>query len=341
MIDHNFATRSKGTGDRMAEATEGTGFWFRGPNNYIRRNVAANLWGDTTEAAYGFKFFMRFLGNIKVPKFQGADTSISGQYTTVDGNKRPILEFSDNEIYGAAQGLTYWWVNSQDPTPFASAEETIIKDLHIWHVYNAGVYHYPAAHITFDGLVIRGKDPSASACCGRGWHGEDYAATNIVFRNADIQGMNIGAKISRVGMGPQTIENSYLRNVSNVVIPTLGSVNGGSWIPPRLTILRNLTFAAWPGSNFSTIDMDWDVWRGDLANTSQRDEVKVYQYQGNPADNFQTYYTVQATQNVAGGVAPCSNTRPEIQGLVCSIATEPGGGSGTALAAPTDLQIIQ
>ncbi len=148
----------------------------------MRNNVAANLWGNTTEAAYGYKFFLRLLGNIDIPNFPGADTSIAGQYTTKDGNRLPILEFRDNEVYGAAQGMTYWWVNSQDPQRlYASAQETVIKNLRIWHVFNAGVYHYPAARITFDGLVVRGKDPAASACCGRGWHGEDYAATNIVF----------------------------------------------------------------------------------------------------------------------------------------------------------------
>jgi G8 domain len=333
VVDHNFAMRSNGTGNRLAEGTEGTGFWFRGPNNLIRNNVAANLWGDQLEAAYGFKFFMYYLGTINVPNFPGADTSIAGQYTTEDGNKLPILEFSDNEVYGAAQGLTYWWINTFDVTPYASAQETVIKNLHIWHVYNVGVYHYPAVRVTFDGLVIRGKDPSTSACCGRGWHGEDYPATDIVIRNADIQGMLTGVKISRVGLGPQTIENSYLRNVSNVDIPTLGSSNGGGWIPPRLTILRNLSFAVWPGNPLRTIIMDWDPQGGGFANTTQRDEVKIYQYQGNAADNFQTYYTVQATQNVAGGLAPCAATRPEIQGLVCPI------GGGTGLAAPINLRI--
>ena len=53
----------------------------------------------------------------------------------------------------------------------------MIKNLHIWHVFNACVYHYPSAHVTFDGLVVRGRYPATSACCGRGWHGEDYAAT--------------------------------------------------------------------------------------------------------------------------------------------------------------------
>ena len=59
-FDHNFALRGIGEPNdsvseaRMAMGTEGVGFWFRGPNNYVRNNVAANFQNPTTEAAYGF-----------------------------------------------------------------------------------------------------------------------------------------------------------------------------------------------------------------------------------------------------------------------------------------------
>ena len=78
MVDGNFAVRSQGEGGRLALGTEGGGFWFKGPNNYVRNNVAADLWGNTTEAAYGFKFFLYYLGNIRVPNFKGADTRRRG-----------------------------------------------------------------------------------------------------------------------------------------------------------------------------------------------------------------------------------------------------------------------
>ena len=60
VFDHNFALRGIGEPNdsvseaRMAMGTEGVGFWFRGPNNYVRNNVAANFQNPTTEAAYGF-----------------------------------------------------------------------------------------------------------------------------------------------------------------------------------------------------------------------------------------------------------------------------------------------
>ncbi len=80
VFDHNFALRGIGepndavTEARMALGTEGVGFWFRGPNNYVSNNVAANFQNPTTEAAYGFVYQFRLLGDIAVPNFKGADT---------------------------------------------------------------------------------------------------------------------------------------------------------------------------------------------------------------------------------------------------------------------------
>src|SRR5262249_17055041 len=66
VIDHNFAMRGIGEPNnslgeaRNAEGTEGVGFWFRGPNNYITNNVAANFQNPQTEASYGFVFQFSF-----------------------------------------------------------------------------------------------------------------------------------------------------------------------------------------------------------------------------------------------------------------------------------------
>jgi hypothetical protein len=69
----------------------------------------------------------------------------------------------------------------------------------------------------------------------------------------------------------------------------------------------------------------------------------VFDYQGQPGINFQAYFGVQATQNLYGGIAPCSDTttRPEVSGITCGIAalppdstppTTPGGLTATALS---------
>jgi hypothetical protein len=316
VIDHNFAVRSRGTFGRLGDGNEGQGFWFHGPNNYVRNNVAANFDNDEPEGSYGYKYFMRMLGTINVPTAKGQDIS---QYVARDGNAMPILEFNNNEVYGASQGgLTYWWVNSQDPVAAPNPLESVIRNFKVWHVYNTGIYHYPAARITIDGLTIIGKDPASSACCGRGFHGEDYAANNIRIINSDIQGMNIGVRFSTAGTGVQAVENSYLQNQTDVTMITLYSANGGSWLPPRRVILSNDRLAG-----TRAIDMDWDVKGAGQANTTQLDQLLVYSYQNNSADNFQVYYNEQATQNVAGGLAPCTNHRPEINGIVCASAVTP------------------
>jgi hypothetical protein len=342
LVEHNFAVRSQGEGNNVAEGTEGTGFWFRGPNNYVRSNVAANAWGSAPEGAYGFKYFMRYLGNIRVPNFKGGDTSVSGQYTVRDGHKLPILEFSDNETYCAAQGLTYWWVNSQDPQSDSTGVETVFRDVRIWHVFNVAVYHYPSAFITFDGLVIRGANPRDAACCGRGFLAGDYAARTLVFRNVDIQGMSLGIRPSTVSWTTQVIENSYFRNLTDIRPETLYSTNGGSWIPARHMIIRNTQFDAWPGSSHRAIDMDWNATGVSTQNTTQLDEVLVYGFNGNANDNFRAYYTVQGTQSLAGGRAPCTTTRPEVDGIACSIPPEsspPPPPDTVPPAAPSNLRV--
>ncbi len=282
---------------------------------------------------------MRFLGNINVPNFKGADTSTAGESTTKDGNKLPILEFTDNEVYGAAQGMTYWWVNSQDPAPYPSAQETVIKNLHIWHVFNAGIYHYPAARMTFDGLVIRGKDPAASACCGRGWFAADYAAKDIVIRNADIQGMQRGIITSEFQYGTGSIENSYFRTSDYAIaVPISGSVNNSSptGLPAKTVIVRNTRFDPFPGTTLRSISAGG---AGTAAGNSYASphEIKVYNYQGNSSGNFQVYWT--DTRISPRPPANCvSASHPEVGGIPCVIQGEAGGDT-LAPAAPINLQV--
>src|SRR5262249_12570401 len=86
---------------------------------------------------------------------------------------------------------------------------------------------------------------------------------------------------------------------------------------PRRIVVSNTAFL---GS--TAIQMEWNATA--QANTSQLDQLLVYGYQDNSADNFQVYYSEQGTQSVAGGRAPCTSTRPAIGGIVCPIS-----GAGT------------
>ena len=186
VIERNFGARAFGSGGRDAGGREGIGFYFRGPNNYVRDNVAATL---THHESYGYKYFLEYLGNIRIPNFPGADTTVSGQYTVRSGHEIPVREFARNEVYGATpRGLVYWWVGSVWRTP-AATEPSIFKDLRAWHVHNQVVVQYPSSQIVLDGLVVRGV-LRETACCSTGYDGGDYDADRFVIRNADIQGMS-------------------------------------------------------------------------------------------------------------------------------------------------------
>jgi hypothetical protein len=100
-------------------------------------------------------------------------------------------------------------------------------------------------------------------------------------------------------------------------------------------ILRNNRVSAWPGQPLRTIEMDHDLSK---ANSQPDDkyEVWVYDYQGQAGNDFRAFYGVQASQNLYGGLAPCSNTtaRPEVSGITCPMSGSPG-----MPAKPTNLRI--
>jgi hypothetical protein len=99
--------------------------------------------------------------------------------------------------------------------------------------------------------------------------------------------------------------------------------------------LRNNTIRAWPGRPLQTIEMFHNLSRGN-AQTADKYEVQVFDYQGQAGLNFRVYFRLQATQNLYGGVAPCADTtsRPEIDGITCPM-------SGTSLSAPTGFRVVR
>jgi hypothetical protein len=352
VFDHNFAIRGMGQPNdsvseaRMALGTEGVGFWFRGPNNFIINNVAANFQNPTTEAAYGYVFQFRFLGNIAVPNFPGAVTMGTmgpGQSTTMNGNNMPLLQFENNEVYGATQGgFTYWWINTQDPVPFATAQDSLVKDLKIWHVFNKAVYMYPGQKVTFDGLTILGKYSASSRCCGDGVYAADYSSKGIRITNSDIQGMLNGIIAPMSGFGPEpnlTVQHSFLRNWRNIQVPTAGSVNG-CWMDDKLVVVNNTHFDASPGRPLLNLTMVRDVANAGECLT-KLDQALVYAYNGVPADNFQIFHTDPAV--LPRPPETCTpTTRAEINGLLCPIAAiGPVPPTATLSAAPGTITIGQ
>src|SRR5439155_809463 len=105
VIEHNFSAFTTGSGGRVdLGANSGSAFWLRGPDNYVRDNIATDVNGGGVDPySYGFDYFSRYLGTVNVPAFQGADLSVAGQSATQDMNASPLREFAGNEVYGATQ----------------------------------------------------------------------------------------------------------------------------------------------------------------------------------------------------------------------------------------------
>jgi hypothetical protein len=303
VIADNLVVRTSGTGARVdATATSGSGFWLRGPNNYVRDNVATTINGGGWDVySYGFDVYAAYLGAVKVPAYQGADPSVSGQSRQVDMNATPLLQFSGNEAYGAmSSGLTVWWLGTFFETVKGAAGT--VQSFRAWNFSGWGIFGYETNNLVIDGFVARG-DSSALANAYENVTGiwfADYMTRNLVIRNADIQGMAVGimtpTNVGRAMPGATTlIENSYLANVVDIVVTPPRSVNGSNDLSPKTTVIRNVRFA----HPLITAPVRWvDIslntpWPSDTLGTpnlSLADLVFVYDYNGNVGDDFQVFY---------------------------------------------------
>ena len=320
----NFVAKVRGEGGR-ANSEGGLGFWLRGPNNYLRDNVVANAMGTGVEGARGYEFFFVYLGNICVPNFKGADPA-AGQCTVYNGNALPLLEFANNEVYGPTEiGLSIWWLGTLDTSPLPVAE-SVVRDFRVWHHSRYGYYGYPANKLTFDGFVARGNK---SVIANQHefilgiWFG-DYMNQDVIIRRADIQNLRTGIVPPYFMRGTTTIENSYLRNATNIAVVTIGAPGSAPYgpnMPPKETIIRNVGFGTVNGSvggaTQYSIAMDYDLHNGS-ANLIKRDAVFVYDYNQVAGDNFQVFYNEQrpdfivpqSSGNLAGSpVAGLTNTQ--------------------------------
>lgn len=312
LIEDNFVIRINGTGNRQDHGRDGAGFWFHGPNNYVRGNVATNVSG-TWEYSYGFTLDFTSTGYQRVPSYPGADTSTPGQYTTVNMNATPVLEFANNEAYGVRNGMTYWWLNAAGNNAL-SGGESILKDFRVWGFYSLGVFGYHSNGLTLDHFIIRGNPTLLSAGAPIGITLNDYFSKDLVINDADIQGMQTGVYLStRSGGGSQTVQNSYLRNLIDISMETMWtSAYRSDELQDRRVILRDNQFDALDGRTHTAISMAYAT--NGVRNLISSDEVLVYNYNHASGDNFRVYYNEQAIDFVLPQTVYQSDGAPKLLG---------------------------
>jgi G8 domain len=378
VIERNFVLVTRGTGQDVVTARnetefgfEGSGLWFHGPNNYVRDNVVAS------STSFAITYAMRNTQNDRIPRFRGADMNAAGDYDTVDLRATPVLEFARNELYGSKSGLTLWDLGAVCCEHVRELPTSTIRDSKLWHISRYGFYGYALNRVTFEGWVQRGNKAHLANPYEffLGFTFGDYITRNLIIRNADLQNLRTGIEIPpKAGdiidiYGSQTgeilIENSAFRNAQNISVTTpFGVTGGGTRLPPRRVLIRNVVFDTVNGNVGAqhAIGMLYDTLQSNR-NYVVSDQVVVQDYDGVPGQNFRVYYNEQRptaivpqTQGsnigapvagltnaqtwaiyglaIAGEVAPCLGTRPEIKGIVCAL------DGVAAPSAPRNLRII-
>jgi hypothetical protein len=361
VIEGNIAIRATGVGDRMGMGIEPSGYWWRGGQNIVRRNVATGMTsGGRGAQNCGYSIFQHKAGTVRLPAYQGADTSVAGQYITQSLYALPLREFVDNEAYHVTCGITVWWLGINYLTP-AAQDDSVIRGLKVWNVFGSPYINYQSHRVVLDGLVVRGS-PLDAGCCHMGYDGRDYLASDFTIRNSSIHGVLDGIVLSTSARGTYTIADTELvYKRYGIVWQTIGATSGLASLTPRHTVVDNVRFAPIPGSaqaTWKTLQLQYLTLPG--RDPMMADTIEVRNYQGKAGDDFHAYYVQQAPDFVlpqevrntngtlktagapepgltntqalaehnlafAGSIAPCQDrtTRPEISGFTCGPQVPP------------------
>jgi hypothetical protein len=329
------------TADGTTPGSAAECFWSTGFNNRFVNNVASSCRNPVQQivSGPGWKFILPAAPyTARNPRFRGADMSDLTQTVAVTPQHQPILEFRGNEVYGlAADGLTAWELGTDgyaiNPP---NMPVSLIKDFRVWHTYEGAIYNYPAHRMTVEGLVYR-VDRNATQYWPSAFQCGDYRNIDITILGGSIHaGGLFGGCTDPLGLyrmeGVDAVTWDAAFSFETPATPGTGASRPASGVK---MVLRNNQLRAWPGRPLKTIETTHTLARGN-AQPDDPYEIFVYDYQGKPGNDFRVYFHPQATQNLYGGLAPCSNTtaRPEIDGITCPMT----GGSGPST--PTGLRVV-
>ncbi len=292
---------------------EGTAFWFRGPHNYVRDNVAANA----SFSGYDYNGYYHS-GMAAVPKFRGADTSIIREVILYNStnNRIPslkenlrVLESSRNEVYGFTR-IGFWATWYCGTMPLSRyIHEGLFKDYDIWHVTENGVEPYHTSRMTFENFRIK-NDPAVTIRNqgeGKISRGFDFSKVGyengrMIVRNPDVEGFNIGIDLPRqpnAETNVQTdhttlLEDGRLKNHVNIRehISRLGHRN-----VHKEAIIRNVKFESLHlpavGLPFSPLAIEMSADLMSESFTLSLSNTYVYDFNQIQGDNFQIFFPEQ------------------------------------------------
>ena len=304
VIEKNFVVRADGSGFGVESrgrsgpelGHEGSGFWFRGANNIVRDNVAANA------RFAGFMYFQLLSPKrARAPRFAGTDP-LSGDGVTLDVPFTAPIEFARNVAYGGNMtGFELWQGGNLDILAGADADvfgHPIFagRDLTLWHNTGAAITAFYVPALAFDGLTVRGDvaalaDPKAFPTTITG-----HRMVSWRFSDVDIQGLRVGPE----GLiADQLLDSAFLRNEVNVSVHLRAHrLSSGKPNPvPEVLTIRNLRSAPLPGKLARHIEAGGVGALLGLEGAVTPARILVERFQ-NATDGFQLYFREQVPEFV-------------------------------------------
>ena len=348
MVRRNFVADIRGDtnprqsgSDTTTPGTAGECIWAAGFNNRFVENVVTGCRNATQQivSGVGFKFFTPAApgsSSVRNPLFRGADMTDPAQTSAAIAQRQPILQFDKNEAYGLmADGMTIWHLGTDGYQFHSGQPETVIRNFRVWHTYEGAIWNYPTNRLTIENLAYR-FDQSTTIYPPAAIQSGDYRVVNLTVRGGDIHAGAVWIGWDPVGtirfedVNATTSDHAFDFHTPS----TPGTQAGRSGLSATMVLVRP-RIHAWPGRPLRTIAMDHDVTKppADISNPYQ---VYVTDDQGIAGNSFRPYFTVQASQNLYGGRAPCSDTtsRPEVAGLACGAGTPPPASPPPPAATP-------
>jgi hypothetical protein len=325
LLARNFVATVRGIGEMLPpvpnhdpdhtlnHGRDGSGFWYRGPHNWMEENVAADV---TYAGHYLSRYYL--VASRDIPRFPGAVANADRTYMKV----MPVLSFAGNEAYGPMEsGLYGAWVSG-----FGDAlnwPEIRIDRFAAWHPYSKQIEWYHNGKTTFRDLVLRG-DPFVTSGVSLG--GADirtvgmrlphYENVDLTVEGADIRGLPKGIDLpARTLTGITRIRNSFLENYVNLSLLTK--------ITNTRTEISNVRFGTFGAGqkrlNGFYNEHEMRTYAAPLHISLERDarkvnagaayDVRVFRYNGLIGDDFRLFDTSDP--------APCRTKRSLIAAYVC------------------------
>lgn len=322
---------------RQIDGAAASVFWFRGFNHDVGGNVAAAPYNhqQSISSGVGFDFSSPVTGYQtvqRIPKARGLDTTVAGNFFNQNLMCTPVRRFENNEAYGVmALGLTIWNLGTDGYNNVCPSQAlSTFTGINVWHMWSGGFFGYPSKQMFFDNWTVIGQPGAAFTWC---FWADDYKLVNVRIRNMNCQGTSAGGiDVGRGSEGTWTVESPFVRSRGLGISVTRANTPGtGAQVGPRTTTVSDADVDQWPGFNFQLFGKSDTGSNQQNPNTS--DTTFLVRWQRNPNLNYQAYYTIQGSQAVAGGLAPCQTTLPEMTGFFCSTGS-------TSLSTPLNL-IVQ